>query len=368
MLEEVSMLTEIDCGMTRDHINVFQSLAREYSTFIFVRPVNQDSTSLIAEGYSTKKLDIHAKSSNWGPMSGFICVDSELSKVVDEGPDKVAKNREAVRHALRTDGVGQTELIIPYTRIEELVKKGLFTHAGMGGSFQASSRKNVKQMRFECERSADGRCHVYYYPAGKKMPVMVIGYKHEGAVIAVTADYDIFAICPHHTAPGFSSASVANVTDQGLLGVLSRFQENLIRVINSRCGKHPVVNHGTELNNPFPENDRELAMFVPGGNARMINRGHLHDIFGDLAIRGFHVYSNSRWNAAVRTHIGSRMSRLQNPAVRGACATKYLSDADFNGLSVRGYGGETRLAFAQDKFGKELVNNSAADIRPRWRF
>ncbi|WP_218197057.1 hypothetical protein, partial [Pseudomonas sp. FFUP_PS_473] len=63
------------------------------------------------------------------------------------------------------------------------------------------------------------------------------------------------------------------------------------------------------------------------------------------------------------------MLRLQfNNRVALSSCNRHLSDADFNGLSVRGYGGETRLAFAQDKFGKELVNNSAADIRPRWRF
>jgi len=367
-LECAMPLTPENCGITSDHIRKIQAIAKEKSCFIFARLVNPDSTKLIEEGYMTKKLDIHAKSSNWGPMAGFICVDSDLSKVVDEGTEKIERNKHAVTEALRTSGVGQVQLTISPARAAELASKGLFAQRSPDIAFDATSRKGKKTISFRFTTVADGKYSVSYKKnGGAFQPLMVIGYRNGGVVKAVTADYDIFAICPHFRAPGFRLGQVTQVRDQGMEGVLSHFQRSIKDLINQRCGPPDVVNHGTELNNPFPENEPQIAMFPPGGDHRLVERLKLHQIFGDLTIRGFHVYVNQQWNAAFKTHIGAKMSRLQNPALRATLRLEYMREADFGGLTLDGYGGETRTAMTMQKFGTEVANNRATSIRPRWR-
>lgn len=363
-------LTPENCGITARHIGRIQTIAQEKRCFLFVRLVNTDSTTLIDEGYRTKKLDIHAKSSNWGPMAGFICEDSNLSKVVDEGEgEKLRRNEHAVHEALRTAGVGKVQLAISAARANELVRKGLFAAWTEGTPFQAHSRKRRKTMYFQLgpERRDDKLLVRYGSTAEALRPLMVIGYRDEDGVEAVTADYDMFAICPHFSAPGFSLGRVTQVGEQGMQGVLSAFQRTMKDLINQRCGPPDVVNHGTELNNPFPENEPMVAMFPPGGKHRLVERVKLHQIFGDLTIRGFHAYVNDLWGAAIKTHIGAKMSRLRNPALRATLRLEYLDPADFNGLDLTGYGGETGTAATMQRFGVEVANNSAATVRPRWR-
>jgi hypothetical protein len=363
------MLTPENCGITQAHIQIIQNIAREYSCFIFVRQVNTDSTSLIEEGYKTKKLDIHAKSSNWGPMAGFICADENLSKVVDDGSKKLETNRHAIQKALRTTGVGNVQLMISRSRVSELINKNLFDEQQPNRVFEANSPKNTKQMRFQFEEAGDEKYRVFYWPEGSiaKKPLMVLGYKDGQMVVPVTADYDIFAICPHFSAPHFNIKNVTRVSDNGMAGVLSKFQSFLIGIINSRCGGNPVVNHGTELNNPFPEIDPNLAMFPPGGNNRLVDRLKLHQIYGDLTIRGFHAYVNQYWSTAFKAHIGSKMSRLRNPAVRGGkFQPEYLSPSDFNGLDIGAYDDLGSRSRAMQRFGDEVANNLASSIRPRW--
>jgi len=363
------MLTEENCGITAEHVQIIATVAKTRSTFIFVRPVNRDATSLIASGLGTKRLDMHAKSSDWGPMAGFICVDSMLSKVVDDGEDAIKRNDRAVAEALRNGGVGQVQLVLSEKRISELVAKALFFQPGPGQIFGAHSAKCRSSGRFQFERNAtDAQLSVYYFPVGaaQRRPLMVLGYRKGSKVVPVTADYDLFAICPHFSAPGFHPGSVARVQEQGIQGTLSSFQQSLIRDINRLCGKLPVVNHGTELNNPFPEADPELAMFVPGARSRMVLRRDLPAIFGDLAMSGFHVYYNTRWAAAATARYGTAISQLRNPARRGAYSLQRLTTEDLNGLSIAGYGGQTRTALAQEQFGTEVNNGAAAVARRRW--
>ena len=360
-------LTPGNCGITTRHIGNFQAIAKEKRCFIFVRLVNRDSTTLIDEGYATKKLDIHAKSSDWGPMAGFICTDSSLSKVADDAT-KRAKNDNDVKHARHAPGVGTVALEISTTRAQELQNKGTFPAVAPGTPFEATSKGKGTTRKFRLDQTRDGKLAVLYEKGGHFVPVEVLGYKDaSGVVKAVTADYDIFAICPHHSAPGFSLKSVAQVSGTATEGVLSSFQKMIKREINLRCGPPDVVNHGTELNNPFPENEAQIAMFPPGGDHRLVLRAQLHLMFGDMAIRGFHVYVNQLWGAAFKTHIGAKMSRLQNPALRGALRLEHLPETDFDGLRLDGYGGNVGTAATAQRFGVEVANNRAQSVRPAWR-
>ncbi|MFS7198564.1 anthrax toxin-like adenylyl cyclase domain-containing protein [Rahnella inusitata] len=360
-------LIPINCGITKNHIDKINKISREYSCFIFIRPVNLYSTSLIEEDYRTKKLDIHAKSSDWGPMAGFICVDSTLSKLAGGNPEKIARNANDVRKSLNTPGVGKTHLVISKKRVDELINKKLFTLENDTHEFTAT-KPNASAVRFQFEQRGD-KYAVFYWPmaTNTKTPLFVIGYTVNNVTTAATADYDLFAIAPHFSANNFETKTVTRVSDHGMRGVLSLFQLGIMKEINRRCGYPPVVNHGTELNNPFPENDTELAMFCPGGTSRMIRTRDVQHIFGDLALKGFHVYANQRWNAAVQAHIGAKLSRLSRPAVISTCVSSYLKQEDFGGLRIKGYGGETNDILAARSFYEDILNNSSASPYPRWR-
>lgn len=80
-------MNEQESGITDKHIEALEGLMSEKNTFLFVRPTEYDSTLLIKEGYATKSMDIHHKSSNWGPMAGFVPCDPAFSKKLTGTPD-----------------------------------------------------------------------------------------------------------------------------------------------------------------------------------------------------------------------------------------------------------------------------------------
>jgi hypothetical protein len=374
-------VSEASCGIVRQHITALEAVASEKKAFILVRFVNPFATGLIAAGYRTKKLDMHAKSSDWGPMAGFICVDSELSKSVDRGTEAVQQNAKEIERALKKENVRRIPLTISRQRIEELVEKNLFTESAAGIAFNASSREGKKTVRFEfvANGNQNQMLQVRYFPNGaaQSEDVVVLGYEENGDTQPVTSDYDLFAICPHFTAPGFSPARATHFEETAEQGVLSRIQRTIIASINSRCGgaNRHVVNHGTELNNPFPEMDLKLAMFTPGGTSRIINRFELPNLCRELAMRGFYFYTNARWHVAFKSQINSRMRQLQVPGRRGLHELKVLTEAELDKLDLKQPDADgqytakdgTRTAFERQKFSEEVVFHPANGVRPPWR-
>lgn len=367
-------VSEASCGIVSQHIHAIEAVAREKRTFILLRFVNPYATGLIAAGYRTKKLDMHAKSSDWGPMAGFVCVDSELSKSVDDGTEAVRRNSRAITSALEKENARRIPLTISRQRIEELVARNLFTESGTGIAFNASSRTGKKTVRFEfvADSHQNQMYRVRYFPNGAthSVDVEVMAYAENGNTLPVTADYDVFAICPHFTAPDFSPENATHFRETAEQGLLSRIQQTIISSINSRCGgaHRRVVNHGTELNNPSPEKDRELVMFTPGGTSRIISRFKLPDLCRELAMRGFYFYTNTHWHVAFKSQINSRMSQLQVPGRRGSSALKVLTEDEVDHLDIKQPDEDgKRTAFERQKFSEEVVFHPANGVRPPWR-
>src|SRR5579862_4127782 len=75
-----------ESGMRLIDIEATEKVAKEKDTFIFIRPTNTDCTLLIEEGFATKSMDIHHKSSNWGPMAGMVPFDPAFSKAAIGSP------------------------------------------------------------------------------------------------------------------------------------------------------------------------------------------------------------------------------------------------------------------------------------------
>eukprot|EP00940_MAST-03C_sp_MAST-3C-sp2_P000799 g799.t1 len=73
--------SEIATGMVDTHRIALQKMMKEKGMAMLVRPSDPTSTKLVkAKSYATKGLDIHDKSSNWGPQAGFVPVDPFFNK------------------------------------------------------------------------------------------------------------------------------------------------------------------------------------------------------------------------------------------------------------------------------------------------
>jgi hypothetical protein len=354
------------CGIVPAHIGHIQQVAKTKRCFIMVRPVNKLATELIADNSAVKGLDIHGKSSDWGPMAGYIPWDQRLSKAGFKDSEDVKKGNANNRKDLdKYDKVIREPLEITSGRLETLKKKGrkcVPMNTKVGEVFTASRTTTVD---FKLESASGGKYRVLYKAPGMDSfkPVEVMAYKGLGPV---TADYDLFAVCPHYRAAK-ASETVREYT--GLLGVLSGFHGEVMDRINLLCRErnptsNPVVRHGTELSNPNPQKDKFIALFTPAGTSMIVEP--IHDgtrgkLFSDLTKHGFHIYVNKNWNPKIgssfevvekekekkKTGLGAKKAKTQkyhvihhkmlvslSPSWKGHREYKPLTDRHYAGLNL----------------------------------
>ncbi len=357
-------------GLVDSHADAISRIAVSSNAFLLFRPVNPNSTSLIKEGFGTKGLDIHSKSSDWGPHAGFICENQLLSKADTQGG--VDKGNQDSAHSLHDSGtkVARFPLLLTEGRIDELAdnKRGtqlirvdgtwpgspvkkVFVYptkalGSKGGAVELglvdySDRaffmqtldgaiRNESQMAFASMVSkikAAGKRYIVVYrmPGGSFSPVFALGYKSAG--LPVTADYDVFAMCPHLSSArpemlrqlsqtsnrksGRLYAAVTavmsslgqkerrNVDPQ--MGRITAFQQATKNLINQACNgmDNPVVHHGTEMDNTqFPEQDGRITIFAPSGAIAVTNNWtEVQNAGQDILRLGYVFYRNRSYVA-----------------------------------------------------------------------
>ena len=100
-------------GFPQMHAFIVQQLACDLHYAILFRDV-KGCTGLLEEGYACKGFRIDTKSCNWGPMQGFVCVDSRLSKKGMGGAaDNARYTLEAVTGSVRHDALGDLPTLRP---------------------------------------------------------------------------------------------------------------------------------------------------------------------------------------------------------------------------------------------------------------
>lgn len=289
------MITEDVSGIAEDHIGVIQQFCMDKECIVMIRPVNIKATKLIKEGYGTKGLDIHGKSSDWGPMAGFIPYDQNLSKNVGKS-DAVKKGNIANNDSLNSAHVKK----IPLKLTKTLVKAAIEGKEEVEDLTKSHVIK-LNEISFEISPEdinqdvddKDARWKVTY---DNNKPLEVMGY-HD---TAVTADYDLFALM---TKPN-NATEIEPIerTDFGVLGTMTKAQKSLIEELNSnlkaRYGQD-VINHGTECDNPYPESDGTIAVFLPNGTCFMVvavgAAARISWLFGGAAGLGWIGYPNDKW-------------------------------------------------------------------------
>jgi hypothetical protein len=74
------VLEEATSGVTREHAVQIARVCQALDIFLFIRPSEAETMQLIKAGFATKSMDVHDKSSNWGPMAGAVPLDRAFSK------------------------------------------------------------------------------------------------------------------------------------------------------------------------------------------------------------------------------------------------------------------------------------------------
>ncbi|MGI4757271.1 MAG: anthrax toxin-like adenylyl cyclase domain-containing protein, partial [Janthinobacterium lividum] len=126
-------------GFVPTHAHAALSVAERLNCIILFREPGAAVQGLIAEGHAMKGFRVDTKSCNWGPMSGFVCMDPRLTKdTVYEGRNK-EWTHEALSGAINekffgkvTDAAwkgGAMPIVLSPKRVEELTQKGVITPA-----------------------------------------------------------------------------------------------------------------------------------------------------------------------------------------------------------------------------------------------
>ena len=70
-------------GTTCSHLGKLQEWADKHNTVLIIRKSEMDTVNLIRDGsYATKSVDVHDKSSNWGPHRGTVPFDRALPSCI----------------------------------------------------------------------------------------------------------------------------------------------------------------------------------------------------------------------------------------------------------------------------------------------
>jgi toxin LF subunit len=324
-------------GITAEHIAAIEDLMASENSFMFVRPTEFDSTILIKAGYATKSMDVHHKSSNWGPMAGFVPCDPAFNKKCDGKPNpqehehkhgaanpvqlaltqKLLSSHEkieAVDGFVLAKSATAGKLDIPWVvqrvakgHVGGLTSKFEASASGGGGLpthrfYNAKPTELGNKSTLFCLIEKAGEWLVYWVSwngdTGNLNPLRVFAYVQNGRLNPVTGDYDLWMVAPHMKHMAAHLLVKAQVDKHGS-SAASPYTLRLIGALNLACKRanNPVFNHGAEAQNyGFTQNlDWDLAMFTPAGTSRMVRMGEMPKILADLQRAGYLVVWNKRY-------------------------------------------------------------------------
>ncbi|MBW3496817.1 CyaA/EF/ExoY family adenylyl cyclase toxin [Bacillus sp. FDAARGOS_1420] len=338
----------VGSGLVPSHVENFKTIAKNTHTYIFFRPVNTLSTSLIKQGASTKGLNVHGKSSNWGPMAGYIPVDQDLSKkygnkkAVEKG-NKDNEDSFAANNGLNgKDHITKIILTLNQERIEELQKEKLLAkgteqkednHVYLmfdvtNSSYEFRMDKQTGQVQYKTKK---GKTTTLGKELEKWTFLEVMAKVVNGDPKALTADYDLFALAPSlseikkripvsqwekllgiekpvekwkTTTQLIIKHGLTRENKEDGKGTLTDWQRDMIAILNqaaidSGYTGGTVINHGTEQDNTeFPEQDQEVFVITPNGETFLTKSWEdtQNFIAKNVIQEGYLFYQNRSYN------------------------------------------------------------------------
>ncbi|HDR7714177.1 TPA: calmodulin-sensitive adenylate cyclase, partial [Bacillus cereus] len=311
----------IESGLVASHIQKFKEITRLNDIYVLFRPVNKLSTALIENGAATKGLNVHGKSSDWGPMAGYIPFDQDLSKKYGKREAVEKGNKDNMESIHDNDGSnGKDEiikmpLIIDTNRINELQSSSSNIIKGVkeyrennttylvpildNTTYEFRINKNTNEVQY---RTKEGEKSTLGIEIKLWKAVEVMGKVVNGVSKPLTADYDLFALAPNlekirQIIPNEQLDKISSMkpidklreTTKLLIkhglkrenkndgkGVLSHWQREIIIKLNESAKKGGytggnVINHGTEQDNTdYPEKDETIFIVSPKGETVLI--------------------------------------------------------------------------------------------------
>ncbi len=292
-------LNEVKIGMPIKDQAIFSQISEEKGLIIGVRPIDTNSTSLISSGeYSSKSLAIKAKSSDWGPMAGFIPVDQSLAK--GSAQKDLLKYNKAVADAINAGVASVSELYISDERVNELIESKVINYLyDKNSPLNFEVIHNNKTHEFFLEpQIIEGKQYylVQHYNRFGAEPVLVIADPISNK--PMIADYDLFTVIYPYSHLGTNtrvnmpvsweewkqSVNYAELTDKQKilyndqllyekneghqLGFISQQIKELKNELNVALGRSigmEIVHHGADDANPFAviHDNFPATFFVP---------------------------------------------------------------------------------------------------------
>ncbi|PED43135.1 anthrax toxin-like adenylyl cyclase domain-containing protein [Bacillus cereus] len=328
-------------GLVPSHVESFKRIAKDTQTYLLFRPVNPLATNLIKKGASTKGINVHGKSSDWGPMAGYIPVDQDLSKKHGNADAVIKGNKDNEESFTKNNGViTKVILTLDLERIEELKKENIINQVitqqdGNQTYYMLDSNNDSYEFRMN---KSTGR--VQYKTKNEKKSTLgqeikewtfieIIAKIVDGEAKGLTVDYDLFALTPSlseiqktipkneldmsHLSPLQQvEKNVQLLTKYALTrenknddqGVLTEWQREMINILN-RAVKEvgftggTIVNHGTEQDNTeFPEQDKEIFVITPSEEVFLTKSWDDTQKFIEQNIvnKGYLFYRNKSYN------------------------------------------------------------------------
>ncbi|SHF16913.1 toxin LF subunit [Seinonella peptonophila] len=301
-------------GLVPAHVEKLKEIAIETYTYIMFRPVNRLATSLIAKGAATKEKSIHGKSSDWGPMAGYIPYDQDLSKLHGSKVEVDWGNRENKRTIEQKDEYGNPSVVKLYLELDidrqrELEIKDVLK---LGPIYEESgcvySNLFVKNETYQFRVDHNTRIVEYRTRLGRQTclgetfswkPIEILGRMFDRTPKPLTADYDLFALAPDIQ---MAKAQIPRkvweervAEREGIIeknnnylelmyqygfirkenedrSNLTKWQQDMVNRLNTAVIEAgytggAVINHGTEQDNVRnPEQDQEIFIIAPDGS------------------------------------------------------------------------------------------------------
>lgn len=380
-----------ESGIVADHAKKFTDVVQQNNQFILFRKVEKWATGLIAENFPTKDLHVKGKSSTWGPQAGLICCDQALSKLHGSSGDVITSFNQKIKDSLGHGFAVEAPLVISEQRLLNLAALGALSieHRAPNGVRKVTAKDKVfhllptavaqveqrnavarftgafAAMRAVISSVAASGLWVFQEVAvhGQIKDRRLVTVLANGAQLPLTADYDVFAICPHLSVgavplPAGASAHLkwkATVgavrtalgqgdrrtvdQDLGRMSLLQRQSKDALNraAIEARYGGGNVVHHGTEADNPVTELDFPVTVFVPGASRGVYgceNQVELERLVADILRAGYAFYGNRLWQtrtgaiAPGRSLEQSKMMRAWDASFTVGTAFEVLSPLD----------------------------------------
>ena len=373
-------------GVLQSHAQGFAAMTFQKQCFVLIRPVNLLSTGLIKANYATKNLHIKAKSSNWGPHAGFIPYPQRYSKLFTKHfssnqmrLDEYQKFTRFAQESVQQGYTVKTPLLLTGERYFELLKLGLIAPASWENQQVTKLVRQPGAPQFWLvPLSGDTELAIKYqqehFQALSKQSVQIdmfyatqlVAYSEEDDFenadffevlantdyIPLTADYDLFSVCPHpknsigfvglvHRViecslpdqKGIGSPSLkrfikaVHQVEEGLEtrntfcdsdhGVITPFQLTISIEMNQIARSRgyrggDLIHHGCETANPVTSIDFPILVITPGMTYFSIeNMEELLQIVKDIRFYDYIFHKNPLWRSVDDLHetIGQQQLR-----------------------------------------------------------